>query len=70
MMTRRDRDSSKSPASEGGEWWDGRLTVHAKFSQLLTHLYEFFGTLLGCSEQGKDDFSAYNGEASMYEVHK
>jgi len=37
---------------------------------LLTHLYEFFGTLLGCSQQGTADFPAYSGEASMYEVHK
>ncbi|KAH0536118.1 hypothetical protein FGG08_006984 [Glutinoglossum americanum] len=37
---------------------------------LLTHLYEFFGSLLGCSQQGMDDYPAYNGVASMYEVHK
>jgi hypothetical protein len=38
---------------------------------LLTHLYEFFGVLLGCSEVGKSDaFPAYSGEGSMYQVHK
>ena len=37
---------------------------------LLTHLYEFFGTLLGCSHVGMAGFDAYAGDASMYEVHK
>jgi len=37
---------------------------------LLTHLYEFFGVLTGCSMQGGADYSAYKGVASMYEVHK
>jgi hypothetical protein len=37
---------------------------------LLTHLYEFFGILLGCSMEGGADYSAYGGESSMYEVHK
>ncbi|TAQ87050.1 hypothetical protein B7494_g4635 [Chlorociboria aeruginascens] len=37
---------------------------------LLTHLYEIFGALLGCSLQGGDQFSTYNGHASMYSVHK
>jgi len=37
---------------------------------LLTHLYQFFGTLLGCSEQGMTGFDKYSGEASMYSVHK
>lgn len=39
-------------------------------SFLLTHLYEYFGVLLGCSMQGGADYSAYEGEASQYEVHK
>lgn len=38
--------------------------------ELLTHLYEYFGTLLGCTMQGQDAFPAYQGQASMYEVHK
>jgi len=39
--------------------------------KLLTHLYQFFGTLLGCSAQGSGDaFPAYGGQASMYKVHK
>lgn len=38
--------------------------------KLLTHLYGFFGTLLGCSAQGSDAFPAYGGQASMYKVHK
>ncbi|KAI0019794.1 hypothetical protein F4780DRAFT_405044 [Xylariomycetidae sp. FL0641] len=37
---------------------------------LLTHLYQFFGSLLGCTEQGMPGFDAYTGHASMYEVHK
>ncbi|KAI0543513.1 hypothetical protein F4679DRAFT_568386 [Xylaria curta] len=37
---------------------------------LLTHLYQFFGSLLGCSKQGMPGFDAYSGHASMYEVHK
>ncbi|KPM44229.1 hypothetical protein AK830_g2325 [Neonectria ditissima] len=37
---------------------------------LLTHLYQFFGSLLGCSMQGMSGFAAYKGEASMYEAHK
>lgn len=37
---------------------------------LLTHLYEFFGSLLSCSEIGMAGFSAYMGDSSMYEVHK
>jgi len=37
---------------------------------LLTHLYEYFGTLLGCTMQGSTDYPAYSGEGSMYNVHK
>ncbi|KAI0514426.1 hypothetical protein F5B22DRAFT_240559 [Xylaria bambusicola] len=37
---------------------------------LLTHLYQFFGSLLGCSKQGMPGFDPYEGHASMYEVHK
>jgi hypothetical protein len=39
-------------------------------SFLLTHLYEFFGSLLGCSMQGMAGFSAYDGDPSMFDVHK
>ena len=39
-------------------------------STLLTHLYSYFGVLLGCTKVGTDGFPAYGGEASMYEVHK
>ncbi|KAJ5261080.1 hypothetical protein N7478_011675 [Penicillium angulare] len=38
--------------------------------KLMTHLYQFFGSLLGCSGVGMTGFSAYSGHASMYEVHK
>jgi len=41
--------------------------------RLLTHLYQFFGTLLGCSQQGmgsNSSFPAYSGQASQYKVHK
>ncbi|TVY68884.1 hypothetical protein LSUE1_G008072 [Lachnellula suecica] len=37
---------------------------------LLTHLYEYFGVLLGCSMQGGSDYPAYTGHASMYSVHE
>ncbi|GJN77158.1 hypothetical protein PLIIFM63780_000647 [Purpureocillium lilacinum] len=37
---------------------------------LLTHLYQFFGSLLGCTMQGMTGFDAYMGRTSMYEVHK
>ncbi|KAF4780842.1 hypothetical protein HER10_EVM0003375 [Colletotrichum scovillei] len=37
---------------------------------LLTHLYQFFGALLGCSQYGMAGFPKYSGFASMYEVHK
>ena len=39
-------------------------------SFLLTHLYQFFGSLLGCSEQGMSGFDAYSADPSMYDVHK
>jgi hypothetical protein len=39
-------------------------------SFLINHLYEYFGVLLGCSMQGGADYSAYEGDASQYEVHK
>ncbi|KAL8278756.1 hypothetical protein RQP46_008825 [Phenoliferia psychrophenolica] len=37
---------------------------------LLTHLYEYFGLLLGCTEVGMTGFPAYGGDANMYDVHK
>lgn len=37
---------------------------------LLTHLYQFFGSLLGCSDYGMPGFPAYSGFASQYQVHK
>lgn len=37
---------------------------------LITHLYEYFGVLLGCTMQGNDVFPAYAGHGSMYSVHK
>ncbi|KAE8444099.1 hypothetical protein EG329_000881 [Mollisiaceae sp. DMI_Dod_QoI] len=37
---------------------------------LLTHLYEYFGVLLGCSMQGGADYPAYDGQGSQYKVHK
>jgi hypothetical protein len=39
-------------------------------SKLLTHLYQFFGTLLGCSTQGMPGFAPYNGDPSMFQVHR
>jgi hypothetical protein len=36
----------------------------------MTHLYEFFGALLGCTMMDTGAFPAYAGDASMYQVHK
>jgi len=38
--------------------------------KLLTHLYSFFGTALGCTTVGMTGFPGYDGKPSMYEVHK
>lgn len=38
-------------------------------STLLTHLYEYFAVLLGCSKFGKTSMP-YAGDTSMYQVHK
>ncbi|MCJ1363320.1 hypothetical protein MMC16_002427 [Acarospora aff. strigata] len=37
---------------------------------LLTHLYEYFGVLLGCSKAGTNGFPSYSGDSSQYRVHK
>ena len=37
---------------------------------LLTHLYQLFGKLLGCSRYNSSDFPAYAGDPNMYRVHK
>ncbi|PTB46053.1 uncharacterized protein TrAFT101_004472 [Trichoderma asperellum] len=37
---------------------------------LVTHLHQYFGTLIGCTYQGYPAFPAYAGAASMYQVHK
>jgi len=44
-------------------------TTSAQY-KLLTHLYEYFGDLLGCSMVGETGYPAYSGETSMYKVHK
>jgi hypothetical protein len=44
-------------------------TTSAQY-MLLTHLYSYFGGLLGCTMVGNDGFPAYSGEASQYNVHK
>ncbi|KAK7920969.1 hypothetical protein PG985_008991 [Apiospora marii] len=44
--------------------------MNSKQYFLLTHLYQFFGSLLGCSEQGMPGFDAYTAASSMYKVHK
>lgn len=38
--------------------------------RLLTHLYQYFGFLLGCSEYGVGAFPAYTGDGSMAQVHR
>jgi hypothetical protein len=37
---------------------------------LLTHLYEYFGYLTGCSQLGMAGYPAYSGQTSMGKVHK
>jgi hypothetical protein len=37
---------------------------------LITHLYQFFGLLLGCSDVGETGFPSYGGDTSMGNVHK
>lgn len=38
---------------------------------LVTHLYQVFGSLLGCSKQADNStFKPYSGDLSMFEVHK
>ncbi|KAF2806179.1 uncharacterized protein BDZ99DRAFT_510646 [Mytilinidion resinicola] len=37
---------------------------------LITHLYQFFGALLSCSEYGAMGFPSYKGKTSMAEVHR
>jgi hypothetical protein len=38
--------------------------------KLLSHLYEYFGALLGCSLQGTEAYPNYDGASSQYNVHK
>ncbi|KKY22658.1 putative hydroxyindole o [Phaeomoniella chlamydospora] len=38
--------------------------------KLLTHLYSYFGVLLGCSAVGTSGYPAYSGQGSQYKVHK
>jgi hypothetical protein len=38
--------------------------------RLITRLYAYFGTLLGCSYINTPEFPAYSGVTSMYTVHK
>jgi len=38
--------------------------------KLITHLYGFFGALLGCSDLGQNGFPAYAGSTAMGTVHK
>lgn len=43
----------------------------SKQYMLITHLYEFFGVLLGCSAQNSSSpFKNYEGRTSMSEVHR
>ncbi|KAL3488128.1 hypothetical protein BJX62DRAFT_240385 [Aspergillus germanicus] len=44
--------------------------VHSAQYNLLTHIYQYFGHLLGCSRQGGPAFPNYQGRTSMYEVHR
>ncbi|KAG4436190.1 hypothetical protein IFR05_008318 [Cadophora sp. M221] len=59
-------DDGGASALKAGRPSNGKTSRHL----LLTHLYEFFGTLLGCSQQGVADFPQYSAHSSMYNVHK
>ncbi|ORY87963.1 hypothetical protein BCR37DRAFT_18283 [Protomyces lactucae-debilis] len=37
---------------------------------LVTHLYQYFGYLLGCTMQGQSAFPSYGGSTSQYRVHR
>ena len=37
---------------------------------LLTHLYQYFGSALGCSTYGSSGYPAYAGSPSMFAVHE
>lgn len=39
-------------------------------SYLLNHIYQYFGTLLGCTLQGGNSFPSYSGNTNMFAVHK
>ncbi|KAK6353985.1 hypothetical protein TWF730_008405 [Orbilia blumenaviensis] len=38
--------------------------------KLFSHMYQYFGGMLGCSFYGQDGFPSYQGNSRMYEVHK
>ncbi|KAK6529450.1 hypothetical protein TWF281_008623 [Arthrobotrys megalospora] len=38
--------------------------------KLFSHMYQYFGGMLGCSLYGQDGFPAYQGNSRMYELHK
>ncbi|KAL2826529.1 hypothetical protein BJY01DRAFT_255993 [Aspergillus pseudoustus] len=44
--------------------------VNSAQYNLLNHIYQYFGHLLGCSQQGGSTFPNYQGRTSMYEVHR
>ncbi|PNS19434.1 hypothetical protein CAC42_7278 [Sphaceloma murrayae] len=45
-------------------------TMNSNQYTLFTHLYQYFGSLLMCSQYGMEGYAAYNGKGSQYEVHK
>ncbi|KAL4899299.1 hypothetical protein BDW74DRAFT_183832 [Aspergillus multicolor] len=44
--------------------------VNSAQYKLLTHIYQYFGSLTGCSLQGGSSFPRHSGRTSMYEVHR
>ncbi|KAK6335070.1 hypothetical protein TWF718_010512 [Orbilia javanica] len=38
--------------------------------KLFSHMYQYFGGMLGCSFYGQDGFPVYQGSGRMYEIHK
>lgn len=62
-----------SAYSSNDSQWSCRTSIRilTKISSfLVTHLYHYFGALMGCTYQGYPAFPAYAGAASMYQVHK
>lgn len=76
------KDSNTTPLNPNAVNWaddggqaplrQGLTSYHVQSNQasLITHLYQFFGSMLGCSTQGTGKLGKYAGHVSMFDVHK